>query len=143
MEDRRVPNAGRAQTQQFSKRAGSVSARSCELSTVCRDVELSLPAVRHYLPAGDRKTSFIRGLGGFFGPADLYAGIFLDRTDDARGGCGVSGMPGPAKLDPALAVIIAFRMLDLDGRICAADIDPVIALFHMRRKVGQSKLPIQ
>src|SRR6185369_10381569 len=41
------------------------------------------------------------------------------------------------------AVVVTFGMLDLDFRVSAVDLDLVISLVHVSRKVGKSKLPVQ
>ena len=45
--------------------------------------------------------------------------------------------------DKISPVVVPFRMFDLDFGVRTRHLDPVITLFHVRRKIGKQELPIQ
>ena len=65
--------------------------------------------------------------------ARIYVYIFLDRIANERERCGLSGLPPPFEL----AVVIPFRVYDLDLGIGARHLHFVISLVHVGREIGK------
>ena len=72
-------------------------------------------------------------------PFGIYLYLFLDRPAYEGRRRDLPGLPGARRL----AKVITRRMFDLHLRIGTHNLDLVIALLHMRRQVGQRKLPAQ
>lgn len=68
--------------------------------------------------------------------ARIFLSIVLDRFFDQRGHIRLSVLSKTNKL----AVVVSFRMLDLDFRIRRHHFYAIIALLHVGRKISQSEL---
>jgi len=97
--------------------------------------------MRDVVLAGNGKARFNRGMGCILGASGLYPDIFLDRTVDERRRRGLSRLQIPAQL--VLPIVITFWMFDANVGIRACHLDAVIALFHVRGKVGESELALK